>query len=81
MFFLCLRRFILKKIFFNFWSHPTAHRTFVPRPEIEQVPPCFGRQSLNHWTAREAPMLKYLRVRLCNIYNLSSDGSRKGVDR
>ena len=27
----------------------------VPGPGIELVPPAFGAQSLNYWTAREVP--------------------------
>ena len=39
-------------------------RLFVPRPEIEPVPPAVEAQSFKHWAAREVPVLKFL------IYNL-----------
>ena len=29
----------------------------APRPGVEPCAPCIGRQSLNHWTAREVPSL------------------------
>ena len=44
--------------YFMFWlfGHG-ACGILAPRPEIETSTPCTGRQSLNHWTAREVPWL------------------------
>ena len=41
-----------------FWGgrpHPVTGGTLVPQASIKPTPPCNGRQSLNHWTAREIP--------------------------
>ena len=35
----------------------TAWGILVPQPGIEPVPPAVEAQSLNHWIAREFPML------------------------
>ena len=45
--------FILK----NFWPHPEACGILVARPGIELVPPALEAQSLNHWTARDVPVI------------------------
>ena len=40
-----------------FWPHHVACGILVPRPRIEPMVPAVEAQSLNHWTAREVPML------------------------
>ena len=45
--------------FFLFWLHPVACRILVPGPGMEPKPPAVGTQSLNPWTAREAPSCAY----------------------
>ena len=45
--------------FFLFWLHPVACRILVPGPGMEPKPPAVGAQSLNPWTAREAPSCAY----------------------
>ena len=40
-----------------FWPCRGACRILVPRPGIEPVPPAVEAWILNHWTAREAPVL------------------------
>ena len=40
--------------FFIFWSDLVACRILGPYAGIK-LNPCIGRQSLNHWTAREDP--------------------------
>ena len=42
---------------FFFLLHRTACGTLVPRPGIEPIPSAVEAQSLNYWTAREAPPL------------------------
>ena len=42
---------------FNFWPHPVAYGILVPRSGMEPSLPAFGKQSLNHCTAREVPQL------------------------
>ena len=46
-------------LFCVLFSHQ-ACRILVPQPGIEPVPPAPGVQSLNHWTAREVPILPCL---------------------
>ena len=36
-------------------SCPADCEIFVPQPGIDLASPALGRQSLNHWTTREAP--------------------------
>ena len=45
---------ILLLFMFWFFGHK-ACGVLPPRPGIEPTPPRTGRQSLNHWTAREVP--------------------------
>ena len=45
--------------FFFFWPHCTACGILISRPGIEPAPPALEAQSLNHWTAREDPMLNF----------------------
>ena len=42
-----------------FWPHSTACGILVPQPGIEPVPPALEAQSLNHWTAREVPIVSF----------------------
>ena len=60
----------LKKIFFYqnlkrnhlfiyFWPHLAECGILVPWPGLEPVPPAVEAQSLNHWTARDAPLLLF----------------------
>ena len=37
-----------------------ACRILVPRPGINPVPPALEARSLNHWTAREVPMVAFI---------------------
>ena len=32
---------------------------YLPRPGIEPIPSALGAQSLNHWTTREVPLVKF----------------------
>ena len=42
---------------FMFWCFGhKAYEILTPRPGIEFATLCMGRQSLNHWTAREVPL-------------------------
>ena len=43
--------------FFMFWFW--ACEILAPQPRIKPPALCTGRQSLNHWTAREVPTQKY----------------------
>ena len=38
-------------------SCPTAYKIFAHQPGIEPHIPCIERQTLNHWTSREVPIL------------------------
>ena len=38
-------------------SYPSACRILVPQSGIEPVPPAIEAQVLNHWTAREVPVM------------------------
>ena len=45
---------VLVTILFLFYVLVRRHiKIFVPPPGIELTPPCTGRGSLNHWTAKE----------------------------
>ena len=44
-------------IIIAFWLHHVAFKTLVPRPGIEQEPLALEAEGLNHWTAREVPLL------------------------
>ena len=46
----------------------------VPQPEIKPVPPALGAQSLNHWTAREVPILVFFNT---DIFNISFKEARR----
>ena len=60
---LCFRVLALKHVF-GFW-----HLSFPNRDQTHT--PCIGRQSLNHWTAREVPRTSVLTVRQ-NLVSASS---------
>ena len=45
-----------------FWLPRVACGILVPRPGIEPVPPAMEVQSLNHWTAREVPLINFKRI-------------------
>ena len=49
--------FITVLLLFNvfFSSCHKACGVLAPRPGNEPAPPALGKQSLNHWTAREVP--------------------------
>ena len=47
-------------LFFLLWPRHVAGRILVPRPGIESVSPAVGAQRLNHWTAREVPVVLLL---------------------
>ena len=54
------RKYVLLFNFFFFlifWPYRAACGILVPQPGIEPMPPPVEAQSLNHWTAREAPYL------------------------
>ena len=56
--FLLYSFYILFIYFFKiFWPHHTACGILVPRPWIEPLCSALGVWSLNHWTAREVPIL------------------------
>ena len=40
-----------------FLSHRTACGILVPQPGMEPMPPAVEARGLNHWTAREVPVL------------------------
>ena len=42
-----------------FWLRCVTCRILVPPTGIEHVAPALGAQSLNHWTTREVPALKF----------------------
>ena len=48
------------------------HGILTPRPGVESTSPCIGRQSVNHWTAREVPWnifsFKLFILRQCLIH-------------
>ena len=46
--------------FFFFWPHHKPCRISVPQPRIKSMPPEVEVQSLNPWTAREAPKLVFI---------------------
>ena len=46
--------------FFFFWPCRTACGILVPQPGIKPMPPAVEAWSLNHWTAREVPVLHSL---------------------
>ena len=62
--------FLLKKFFLP--CH-MAHGILVPQPGIKPTPPALEGQSLNHWTAREVPLLcsLYLYVCFCLVWFVS----------
>ena len=43
-----------------FWPHHEACGILAPRPGIEPVPSAVKSRSLNHWTAREFPIISTL---------------------
>ena len=45
--------------FFFFLAEQHA-RYLVPQTEIKPLPPAVGAQSLNHWTTREVPCIKWI---------------------
>ena len=45
-----------------FWPHLAACGILVPRTGIKPVPPVLEAQSLNHWTAREVPVILFLDI-------------------
>ena len=61
--FIALKQFffirILKKSFIYFWPHLAECEILVLWPGLEPVPPAVEVQSLNHWTARDAPLLLF----------------------
>ena len=59
---------------FFFWSPRAACGILVPQPEIKPVPPALGAQSLNHWTAREVPILVFFNT---DIFNISFKEARR----
>ena len=44
---------------FIFWPRCVACGILAPRPGTEPVPPAVEAWSLNHWTAREVPIINY----------------------
>ena len=46
-------------LFNGFWSHCTTCGILVPRAGIKPMPPAVEAQSLNHWTARDVPVISY----------------------
>ena len=58
-----------KKIFFL--AALVACGIFVPRPGIESRATAVKEPSLNHWTARELPILKTVDANICiSFYNI-----------
>lgn len=49
-------------------------RLFVPRPEIEPVPPAVETPSLHHWAVREVPEAGTFRQGLTGDPNVDSTG-------
>ena len=45
----------------TFSLHPVTCGILVPQPETESTLPALEALSLNHWTAREVPLLALLR--------------------
>ena len=54
-------------LFFLFWPQHTVHGILVPQAGIIPAPLVLEVQNLNHWTAREAPLLSLFFY--INIYN------------
>ena len=46
-------------LFFCFWPHHGTCEISVPWPVTEPMPPALAAQGLNHWTAREIPIMHY----------------------
>ena len=44
-------------LFIYLFLHLAACGILVPQPGIKPVSPALGAQSLNHWTAREVPVM------------------------
>lgn len=42
---------------FTFWLHHAACGLLAPGPGIESVPPTLEARGINHWTAREVPVV------------------------
>ena len=42
---------------FVYWLCLVAYGILVPQPRIKPVPPALEARSLNHWTAREVPVV------------------------
>ncbi|CAI9154577.1 unnamed protein product [Rangifer tarandus platyrhynchus] len=53
------------KIKLSFCLCPAASGILVPQPGIETSPPVVGALSLNHWTPREVPAIKYFKIKIC----------------
>ena len=58
LFDLLKKLFLFFYVFYLFFGH-AAFGILVPRPGIEPVPPALEAWSLNHWTAREVPVLLF----------------------
>ena len=60
--------FPLSLWFVWFLAVPCGFWDLVPRPEIEPVPPAVESWSPNHWTAREFPLMFFLKhSKLCTL--------------
>ena len=47
-------------MFLIFRLHRSACGILVPRPGIEPTPPAVEAWNLNHWTAREVPLKRFI---------------------
>ena len=55
-----------------FWPCLAACWSLIPRPGVESVPPAVEARSLNHWTARDVPLMEHSSFEayelLCPLY-------------
>ena len=62
----CLSFFLF--FLFLFWLCGTACGILVPQPRIKPAPPAVEAWTLNHWSAREVPVVAFLKVVfVCNL--------------
>ena len=59
--------FLAIKYIFKHFLCPchAASGILVPQPGMEISPPAVGSLSLNHWTPREVPAIKYFKIKIC----------------
>ena len=75
-----LHEIMCVEVFFFFWPCCTVCRILVPGPRIEPAPSAVKARSLSHWTAREFPCVKLLKiVKHYRIYRIFHSTKKKKI--